>query len=57
MPRAKGQADTHTMSLRLDKDLFNTFKKIADEQDRTTSQLVRDFIREYVKKNQQNKLF
>jgi predicted transcriptional regulator len=37
--------------VRLPKDLKNAFLKVANATDRTGAQLVRQFMREYVRKN------
>ena len=39
-----------------DKELIESFKRIAKDNNRTASQLVRDYMIEYVKKNGQGKL-
>lgn len=44
-------------ALRLDKDLHKAFTDTAKAQDRNPSQLVREFMREYVKKHRQADLF
>lgn len=44
-------------TLRLDKDLHKAFTDTAKDQDRNPSQLVREFMREYVKKHRQADLF
>lgn len=46
-----------TFTCRVDKDLCEQFKKIAKDNNRTASQLVRDFMANYVKKNGQGDLF
>lgn len=45
-----------TFTCRADKDLIHAFKRIAKDNNRTASQLVRDYMIEYVKKNGQGKL-
>lgn len=45
-----------TFTCRADKDLIESFKRIAKDNNRTASQLVRDYMIEYVKKNGQGKL-
>ena len=45
-----------TFTCRADKDLINAFKRIAKDNNRTASQLVRDYMIEYVKKNGQGRL-
>lgn len=44
------------LPVRMSKDLKEAFLKIAKANDRNGSILVRDFIREYVKKNSQGQL-
>ena len=46
-----------TFTLRADGELIEAFKKIAKDNNRTASQLVRDFMQDYVSKNGQGKLF
>lgn len=46
-----------TFTCRADKDLVEAFKRIAKDNNRTASQLVRDYMIAYVKKNGQGKLF
>ena len=46
-----------TFTCRADKDLVEAFKRIAKDNNRTVSQLVRDYMIAYVKKNGQGKLF
>ena len=41
---------------RADKVLIESFKRIAKDNNRTASQLVRDYMIEYVNKNGQGKL-
>lgn len=45
------------MSLRVDKDLLKSFQTIAKANNRTASQLVRDYMASYVKKHGQGDLF
>mgnify|MGYP003393225143 FL=1 len=45
-----------TFTCRADKDLIESCKRIAKDNNRTASQLVRDYMIEYVKKNGQGKL-
>lgn len=44
-------------AMRLDKDLHTAFMQVAKSNDQNPSQLVRQFMREYVKKNRQGNLF
>lgn len=45
-----------TFTCRADKELIEAFKKIAKDNNRTASQLVRDYMMAYVKKKGQGKL-
>lgn len=45
-----------TFTCRGNKELIDAFKRIAKDNNRTASQLVRDYMQEYVKKNGQGKL-
>lgn len=45
-----------TFTCRADKELVDAFKRIAKDNNRTASQLVRDHMMAYVKKNGQGKL-
>ena len=45
-----------TFTCRADRDLIDAFKVTAKDNNRTASQLVRDYMIEYVKKNGQGKL-
>ena len=45
-----------TFTCRADKDMIESFKSIAKDNNRTEIQLVRDYMIEYVKKNGQGKL-
>lgn len=45
-----------TISLRLDKHTAQTFKEIAQANNRNQSLLIRDWIVEYIKKNKQTEL-
>ena len=42
-----------TMTLRVDRDLLTAFQNIAKDNNRTASQLVRDYMMNYVKKHGQ----
>ena len=46
-----------TMTLRVDRDLLKAFQNIAKDNNRTASQLVRDYMMNYVKKHGQGDLF
>lgn len=54
---AKNNSNEGTFTCRADKDLVESFKRIAKDNNRTASQLVRDYMIAYVKKNGQGKLF
>jgi metal-responsive CopG/Arc/MetJ family transcriptional regulator len=43
--------------VRADENLINAFHAAATSNDRTSSQLIRDFMREYVKKHGQVDMF
>lgn len=45
-----------TMQIRVEKDLRSAFLACAQGNDRPGSQLLRDFMRDYVKKNRQREL-
>lgn len=45
------------LNVRADAHLVDAFVAAAANQDRTASQLIRDFMREYVKKHGQTDLF
>lgn len=45
------------LTLTMDSDLYDSFQRVADANDRPMAQLVRDFAKEYVKKNGQGDLF
>lgn len=44
-------------TMRIDEDLLNSFQSVAKQNDRTASQLIRDFMRDYIRKNAQADLF
>lgn len=44
-------------TIRVEQQLRDAFVSAAQSQDRTASQLVRDFMRDYVKKHGQRDLF
>ena len=44
------------MTLRVDRDLLTAFQNIAKDNNRTASQLVRDYMMNYVKKHGQGDL-
>ncbi|MBW4016795.1 CopG family transcriptional regulator [Moraxella osloensis] len=45
------------LTVRMDSNLAEQFKKISKENNRNQSQLVRDWVLSYVKKNGQGDLF
>jgi predicted transcriptional regulator len=50
------EQETITVTVRVPGDLKRAFDAAAAENDRTASQLLRDFMREYVRKNAQGDL-
>lgn len=46
-----------TVTLKVDRELADAFKRTAKANNRTQSLLIRDFMQDYVKKNGQGKLF
>lgn len=46
-----------SFTIRLDENLLKTFQTVAKANDRPAAQLIRDFMREYIKKNRQGDLF
>ena len=46
--------DKHRFVLLVEKDIFEEFKKLAEEQNRTAGNLGTTLIKEYVKKNKIN---
>lgn len=44
------------ITFRIDEDLAKQFKEIAEDNNRTQSLLLRDFVIEYIKKNRQSSL-
>lgn len=50
------EQDSTTFTFRLPDELKRAFEAAAVANDRTGSQLLRDFVREYVKKNNQGTL-
>lgn len=41
-----------TFSIRVDENLLKAFHDVAQSNDKPSSQLIRDFMREYIKKHQ-----
>lgn len=46
-----------TLTLKVNRELADAFKRAAKANNRSQSLLIRDFIQEYVEKNGQAKLF
>lgn len=44
------------MTFKVDDDLLKAFKSACEQNDRTASQILRHFMRDYVKKNRQAEL-
>ncbi len=44
-----------TVTIRVDRNIADQFKKIAKDNNRSQATLIRDFMIEYVEKNQQDK--
>jgi predicted transcriptional regulator len=55
MAKAK-KAPPTSMTLRVDENLRRVFTDACNSRDRTASQVIRDFMREYVAKNAQQEL-
>lgn len=51
------KTDEKTVTLKVERDLADAFKRIAKANDRSQSLLIRDFMKDYVEKNGQAKLF
>lgn len=45
-----------SFTIRVDENLLKTFQEIAKANDRPSAQLLRDFMREYIKKHKQGEL-
>lgn len=56
-PKSAGAPDMTTFNMRVDKNLADQFKKAAKANNRTASQLLRDCMIDYVKKNRQADMF
>ena len=52
----KTQKDTAKITVRAEDYLIQQFHEAAKDNDTTASQLIRGFMREYLKKNRQRKL-
>lgn len=44
-----------TVTIRVDRNIADQFKKIAKDNNRSQAMLIRDFMFDYVEKNQQDK--
>jgi predicted transcriptional regulator len=51
------EQDQISFTIRIDKPLRDAFVETCKAQDRTASQLIRDFMREYIKRNSQRDIF
>ena len=51
------QSEQTTFNMRVDKHLVEQFKQAARDNNRTASQLLRDCMIDYVKKNRQADMF
>lgn len=49
--------DKTTLLIQLDLDLKKSFQAVCDSQDQNASQVLRQFMRDYVKKHGQGDLF
>lgn len=45
------------LTVQMDNDLYESFKKVAQNNDRSMGLLIRDFVKDYIKKNAQGDLF
>lgn len=45
------------LTVQMDSDLYESFKRVAKDNDRSMGLLVREFAKNYVKKNGQGDLF
>lgn len=43
-------------TVQVDNELLKTFKAVCSDNDRPASQVIRDFMREYIAKNRQGQL-
>lgn len=57
MTEQKKQPEQTNFTVKIDKDLAKAFSQIAKENDRNGASLVREFIKNYVKKHGQGSLF
>lgn len=51
------QEKKRQLTVQMDNDLYESFQKAAKANDRSMGLLVRDFAKDYVKKNAQGDLF
>ncbi len=51
------KSDKTTLLIQLDLDLKKSFQFVCDSQDQNASQVLRQFMRDYVKKHGQGDLF
>lgn len=56
-PKQIKKRNEGTMTIRVDKELSTTFQNVAKDNNRTASQLIRDYMAQYVKKHGQGDLF
>ncbi len=58
-PKKKRTTDKNkiTLTIQVDKNIAEQFKRIAKENDRNQSQLIREWIKKYCRENGQAKLF
>ncbi len=57
MTTSNKDKDIYHYTLRVERELAQTFNAIAKENERTGSALLREFMKEYIKKHGQGKLF
>lgn len=53
----KQEKEVHSYTVKVERDLSRAFNAIARENERTGSALIREFMKEYVKKHGQGVLF
>lgn len=56
-PKQIKKRNEGTMTIRVDKELSTTFQNVAKDNNRTASQLLRDYMQNYIKKHGQGDLF
>lgn len=54
---SQDKATEKTVTIRVDRNIADQFKKIAKDNNRSQATLIRDFMFDYVEKNGQGKLF